>query len=493
MKIGFDSKIYMEKQKAQILKRVEQFDNKLYLEFGGKLFDDLHAARVLKGFDPNAKINLLCELKEKVEVIFCINAGDIERNKMRADFGITYGEEVLRVIDRLREKGIYVASIVITQFLEQPQATVFRHKLENRGEKVYIHKHTKGYPNAVEIIVSEDGYGQNPYIETTRPLVVVTAPGPNSGKLGTCLSQLYHEHKRGVHAGYAKFETFPIWNLPLKHPVNVAYEAATADLNDVNMIDYFHLQAYGIQTVNYNRDIAVFPVLKSILNKITGSDIYKSPTDMGVNMAGFGIVDDKAICHSAEQEIIRRYYNAKCDNKEGKEPIKVVKTIELLMSELNITEGQRRVVKPALDRSEETKAHALAIELEDGRIVTGKKSELLSAASSMILNAIKTVAGLNDKIKLIAKEAIDPIMRLNRDVFNSKKEFLNLEQTLIALCVSAATDKKSAKAVECLLKLKGCDAHSSHILGNIDMQMLRKLGINVTSETEFATFELFDE
>ena len=318
MKKGFNNEIYVQKQSQYILERIKKFDNKLYLEFGGKLFDDLHASRVLCGFDPNAKIKLLSTLKDNAEIIFCINANDIQRNKMRADFGITYGDEVLHVIDNLREYGIYVSSIVITQFVDQTQALAFKQKLENRGEKVYIHRLTKGYPNDVDTIVSDEGYGQNPYIETTRPLVVVTAPGPSSGKLATCLSQIYHEYKRGVKAGYAKFETFPVWNLPLKHPVNVAYEAATADIQDVNMIDYFHLEAYGEKTVNYNRDLAVFPVVRTIINKITGQELYKSPTDMGVNMVGHAIVDDQAICESAEQEVLRRYFKALCDVRDGK-------------------------------------------------------------------------------------------------------------------------------------------------------------------------------
>ncbi|MBQ9715431.1 MAG: DUF1846 domain-containing protein [Clostridia bacterium] len=493
MKKGFNNELYVQKQSQYILERIKKFDNKLYLEFGGKLFDDLHASRVLCGFDPNAKIKLLSNLKDNAEIIFCINANDIQRNKMRADFGITYGDEVLRVIDNLREYGIYVSSIVITQFVEQSQALAFKQKLENRGEKVYIHRLTKGYPNDVDTIVSDEGYGQNPYIETTRPLVVVTAPGPSSGKLATCLSQLYHEYKRGVKAGYAKFETFPVWNLPLKHPVNVAYEAATADLQDVNMIDYFHLEAYGEKTVNYNRDLAVFPVVRTIINKITGEELYKSPTDMGVNMVGNAIIDDQAVCKSAEQEVLRRYFKALCDVRDGKEKQATVDRIEMLMSELNLKPTDRAVVPPARERSERTGYPVVSIQTPNGKIVTGRQSELLSAPASSLLNAVKCIAGMADDLKLIAQSAIDPVIDLKTNILKSKKSNLNAEETLLALSVSASLDERAAQAMDCLKQLRGCEAHSTHIITNGEAQIFRKLGINLTCDPQYVSFELFSE
>ena len=493
MKKGFNNELYVTKQSQYILERIKKFDNKLYLEFGGKLFDDLHASRVLYGFDPNAKIKLLCTLKDKAEIIFCINANDIQRNKIRADFGITYGDEVMRVIDNLRACGIYVSSIVITQFAEQTQALAFKQKLENRGEKVYIHRLTKGYPNDVDTIVSDEGYGMNPYIETTRPLVVVTAPGPNSGKLATCLSQLYHEYKRGVKAGYAKFETFPIWNLPLKHPVNVAYEAATADIQDVNMIDYFHLQAYGKQSVNYSRDLAVFPVVKTIIKKITGEELYKSPTDMGVNMAGFAIFDDEAVQESAKQEVIRRYYKALCDVRDGKEKQETLNRLEVLLSELDIKPSDRRVVAPAVERSNEIEAPVVSIETPDGKIVTGRQSELLSAGSSALLNAVKSIAGMDDDLKLIAQSAIDPVIDLKTNILKNRKTYLNAEETLLALSISASLDKKAAIAMENLKLLRGCEAHSSHIISNGELQIFRRLGLHLTCEPQYISFELYNE
>ena len=493
MKKGFNNELYVEKQSQYILERIKKFDNKLYLEFGGKLFDDLHASRVLCGFDPNAKIKLLSTLKDDAEIIFCINANDIQRNKMRADFGITYGDEVLRVIDNLREYGIYVSSIVITQFVDQSQALAFKQKLENRGEKVYIHRLTKGYPNDIDTIVSDEGYGQNPYIETTRPLVVVTAPGPSSGKLATCLSQMYHEYKRGVNAGYAKFETFPVWNLPLKHPVNVAYEAATADIQDVNMIDYFHLEAYGEKTVNYNRDLAVFPVVRTIINKITGKELYKSPTDMGVNMVGNAIFDDEAICQSAKQEVLRRYFKALCDVRDGKEKQATVDRIEMLMSELNLKPTDREVVAPSRERSESTGYPVVAIQTPNGKIVTGRQSELLSASASSLLNAVKCIAGMPDDLKLIAQSAIDPVIDLKTNILKSKKSNLNAEETLLALSVSASLDEKAAQAMDCLKQLRGCEAHSTHIITNGEAQIFRKLGINLTCDPQYVSFELFSE
>jgi len=493
MKKGFNNELYVEKQSQYILQRIKKFDNKLYLEFGGKLFDDLHASRVLSGFDPNAKIKLLSTLKDSAEIIFCINANDIQRNKMRADFGITYGDEVLRVIDNLREYGIYVSSIVITQFVDQSQALAFKQKLENRGEKVYIHRLTKGYPNDIDTIVSDEGYGQNPYIETSRPLVVVTAPGPSSGKLATCLSQIYHEHKRGIKAGYAKFETFPIWNLPLKHPVNVAYEAATADIQDVNMIDYFHLEAYGEKTVNYNRDLAVFPVVRTIINKITGEDLYKSPTDMGVNMAGYAIEDDEAIRESADQEVIRRYFKALCDVRDGKEKQATADRIEMLMSELNLKPTDRDTVVPARQRSENTGFPVVSIQTPSGKIVTGRQSELLTASSSALLNAVKCIAGMKDDLKLIAQSAIDPVIDLKSHILKNKKTNLNAEETLLALSISASLDERAALAVDCLKQLRGCEAHSTHMITNGEAQVYRKLGINLTCDPQYVSFELFSE
>lgn len=491
MTIGFDSNKYIKLQSSHILDRIKSF-SKLYLEFGGKLFDDLHASRVLPGFDANAKVKMLQSLKDRAEIIFCINAGDIERNKMRADFDITYSMEVMRVIDNLRNWGIYVGSIVITQFVDQPSALAFKNKLEMHGENVYIHRHTNGYPMDINTIVSEEGYGQNPYIPTTHDIVVVTAPGPGSGKLATCLSQMYHDNKRGIKAGYSKFETFPIWNLPLKHPVNVAYEAATADLGDVNMLDYFHLEAHGSTTVNYNRDLQVFPVLRAIIKRIMGEDLYKSPTDTGVNMAGYCITDDKAVSEAACQEVIRRYYGALNDYKQGTGRLTTVERLEVLMNELNIKTSDRNVAVACMARNA-SGVPVTAIELPDGRIVTGKQSDILSASSSAVLNGIKQLAGIDDSVKLISPSAIDPTLLLNKSIYKSKKQLLTLEQTMVALSISVAHSKEAYDAFNCLPQLKGCEAHSTHILSSVDAGIMRKLGFNLTTEPKFASDDLYIE
>ncbi len=491
-KIGFDSQMYMEKQSEKIIERISGYD-KLYLEFGGKLFDDLHASRVLPGFDKAAKIKLLQKLSDKAELIICINAGDIEKNKIRADYGITYGSEVERMIDNISAMGISINCVVITMFTEQQAAITYKYKLENRGVKVYIHRPTKGYPHEIDTIVSDEGYGANPYIETTRPLVVVTAPGPGSGKLATCLSQLYHEYRQGFKAGYAKFETFPIWNLALGHPVNVAYEAATADLQDVNKVDNFHLEAYGEMAVNYNRDIEVFPVVRSILTKISESElVYKSPTDMGVNMAGYCIVDDEACCEASKQEVIRRYYKALVDYKNGIAKPATVHRLEFLMSHLQISPTERTVVQKAVEKSKQANdAGAVAIELHDGRIITGRTSDLMSASAACVFNAVKELAGMDD-VKLISPYVIGPILDLKTKILADKENILSLEEALIALSICAATDPSAAKAIEKLAELKGCEAHSSHMLRKADENPFRKLGLNLTCAPEFLTNDLFN-
>ena len=490
--IGFDNDKYVKMQSEKILERINLFNNKLYLEFGGKLFDDYHASRVLPGFAPDAKIKLLCNLKDKVEIIFVISAGDIERNKIRADFGITYGMDVMRLIDNLRNLGIMINSVVITQYKGQAQADIFKRKLEMRGEKVYVHTLTKGYPMDVNTIVSDEGYGANPYIETTRPLVVVTAPGPGSGKLATCLSQLYHESKRGVTAGYAKFETFPIWNLPLKHPVNVAYESATVDIGDFNMIDPYHLEAYGETTVNYNRDVEAFPLLKKILTKITGNDtLYKSPTDMGVNMAGCCIVDDDVCREASKQEIIRRFYKTKCDYKMGLASKASAQRSELIMSEVSVTLEDRKVVSAATEKNERTGVPCMAVQLEDGRIVTGKQTDLMNPSSSVVLNAIKMLAGIKDEIPLISHIVLEPILHLKRKILGVNNYILNLEDVLVALSVSASTNPLAELAMSKLAELKGMEAHSTHMLAEVDAGVFRRLKINVTCESEFPTKELY--
>ncbi len=491
MKIGFDNKLYLKLQSEKILERIKKFNNKLYLEFGGKLFDDYHAARCMPGFDPKIKIKLLQTLKDKAEIVFCISADDIQHSKVRADFGITYDLELLRLVDNFRKLGLYVGSIVITKYTGQVAADNFKKKLENLGEKCYIHTLTKGYPTDVETIVSDEGYGANPYIETTRPLVVITAPGPSSGKLGTCLSQLYHEYKRGIKAGYSKFETFPVWNVPLKHPLNIAYEAATVDLKDVNMIDSFHLEKYGTTAVNYNRDIEVFPVVKNIIKKITGEDLYYSPTDMGVNMAGFCIIDDDVVKEASKKEIIRRYYKAKCDNKLGKLDKSSSDRAALLMKEVNISPEERAVVAPALEKAKITGTPSMAIQLNDGRIVTGKTTDIMDCTSAAVLNSIKLLANIDDNELLISRDVLLPIQKLKRSTLNMKKDILNLQETLLALAVSANTSKQAAAAYDKLSELKNCEAHVSVMLDSVNESVLRKLFINFTCEAEYPSKDLF--
>lgn len=497
MKIGFDHEKYLEEQSKYILERVNNYD-KLYLEFGGKLLFDLHAKRVLPGFDENAKIKLLHKLKENVEVVICVYAGDIERNKIRGDFGITYDMDVLRLIDDLRSYDLEVNSVVITRYNDQPSTTVFINKLERRGIKVYKHRATKGYPTDVDTIVSEEGYGKNPYIETSKPIVVVTAPGPGSGKLATCLSQLYHENKRGNVAGYSKFETFPVWNVPLKHPLNIAYEAATVDLKDVNMIDYFHLDAYGETAVNYNRDLETFPVLKRIIEKITGKEsVYKSPTDMGVNRVGFGIVDDEVVKEASRQEIIRRYFKTGCEYKKGYVDKEVFEHAKLIMEQVNLKPEDRKVVIPARERAARLKEEnnnistAVAIELNDETVLTGKSSELLDAAAAALLNSVKHLANIADDIHLISPVILEPILDLKYKTLSNQKVSLNCEEVLIALSISAATNPTAQVAMEKLAMLKNCQAHSTTILSVSDEQTLRKLGIDVTCDAEYASQSLF--
>ena len=491
MKQGFDSELYMQKQKEQILKRISQF-GKLYLEFGGKLFDDLHAARVLPGFDKAAKIKLLTSLKDEAELIICISAGDIERNKIRADYGITYGTEVARMIDNISSQGISINSVVITMFEDQQSAVAYKAKLENRGIKVFLHRKTKGYPHDVDTIVSESGYGANPYIPTTKPLVVVSAPGPGSGKLATCLSQVYHENKRGVNASYAKFETFPIWNLPLLHPVNLAYEAATADLLDVNQIDTFHYDAYGTIAVNYNRDLEAFPVLKAILTKISKSNvIYKSPTDMGVNMAGYCIYDDEAVCEAAKQEIIRRYLKGLVDFKNGLANEKTILRLEFLMSKLSLKVEDRVVVTAAREKESKTGKPSMAIELDDGRIIRGKGSDNMSASAACVFNAVKVLADIPKSVKLISPDIIAPINRLKKNILKDKDKALNLEEALLALTICANTDSTAKLALKQLNSLNNLQAHSTCILKEVDEEALRKLGINLTSDPKFSSNDLY--
>ena len=491
-KIGFDNALYMQKQTEQIRNRIAAFGNKLYLEFGGKLFDDYHAARVLPGFDPGAKVKLLQNFRDSAEIVFCINAGDIEKSKIRADFGITYDQDLMRTPDAFRGLGLLVNGVVVTQYADQPAARAFRTMLERRGIRTYAHYPIPGYPADVDFVVSEQGYGANDYVETTRPLVVVTAPGPNSGKLATCLSQLYHESRRGIKAGYAKFETFPIWNLPLKHPVNIAYEAATADLKDVNMIDPFHLEAYGEATVNYNRDIAVFPIVNTILTRITGNPhFYRSPTDMGVNMAGFGIIDDDACREAARQEVLRRYYQVKCDYKCGRCDMETAQRVELLLKQLSMAPSDRAVVEPACQRAAAGGSPAVAIQLPDDRIVTAKSSKLLGAASGCILDAIKAIAGLSDELHLLSPTVLEPVTKLKKDSLHSKDPTLTLPETLMTLAICAATNPTAELALSKLDQLRGCEAHSSCMLSDDDARTLRKLGLNVTCEPEFPSNDLF--
>ena len=490
-KIGFDNARYLETQSARIKERIAQFGDKLYLEFGGKLFDDYHASRVLPGFAPDSKIRMLQELKDDVEVVVTICAGDIEKNKLRGDLGITYDVDVLRLIDAFRGQGLYVGSVVVTQYDRQPAADAFKKRLEGLGMRVFLHYPIAGYPNNVPLIVSDEGYGKNDYVETSHPLVVVTAPGPGSGKMAVCLSQLYHEHKRGVKAGYAKFETFPIWNLPLQHPVNLAYEAATADLNDVNMIDPFHLAAYGVTTVNYNRDVEIFPVLAAIFEKITGACPYKSPTGMGVNMAGSCIIDDQVVQEAARQEIIRRYYTALCDRRQGRCGDEPVYKLELLMQQVKADASLRPVVGAALAVAEETGNPASAIQLPSGEVVTGKTTDLMGASSSTLLNALKRLAGIGHEHHLISREAIEPIQTVKVKHLGSANPRLHSDETLIALAISATTNPLARQALDQLEHLRDCEAHSSVILSPADSGTYAKLGMRLTCEPAYETNKLY--
>ena len=485
MKVGYDNDKYVRTQSAHIRERINQFGGKLYLEFGGKLYDDNHASRVLPGFQPDSKLQMLLQIKEQVEMVIAINADDIEKNKIRGDLGITYDRDVIRLIDVFRSFGLYVSSVVLTRFNGQAMAKAFQERLEAMDIKVYHHFDIPGYPANIAHIVSDEGYGKNDFIETTRELVVVTAPGPGSGKLATCMSQLYHEHKRGVKAGYAKFETFPVWNLPINHPVNLAYEAATADLSDVNMIDPFHLEAYGKTTVNYNRDVEAFPVLVTMFERILGECPYKSPTDMGVNMVGNCIVDDEVCKEASRQEIIRRYYTALCDQKKGKAVDSQILKLELLMKKAGVSAEDRKVVAPALERADLTGKPAAAMELPDGSIVTGKTSDLLGACSALLLNALKILADLPDALHLIAPEVIDPIQHLKVDHFGNRNPRLHTDEVLIALSICAATDPLAERAMEQLDKLRGCEVHSSVILSAVDEKTFKRLGVNLTCQPRF--------
>jgi len=500
--VAFDNEKYLADQSEAILERIECFDNKLYLEFGGKLLFDYHASRVLPGFDPNVKMRLLNSLKDKVEIIICIFAGDIERKKMRADFGISYDADTFKLIDDLRGWGLEVRAVVITRFTGQPAAEAFRIKLERRGVRVYAHRPITGYPTNIDRIVSDEGLGINPYIETDRPLVVVNAPGPNSGKMATCLSQIYHEHRQGVNAGYAKFETFPIWNLPLKHPVNAAYEAATADLRDVNLIDPYHLEAHGVTAVNYNRDVEAFPLLKRILERITGSaSMYQSPTDMGVNQAGFAIVEESVAAEAARQEVIRRFFRYSCEYATGQADEESIRRVETLMEEYQIKPGSRPLVVPARDaakkaESTDDKGHGgvfvgAALQLPDGSIVTSQNSSLMHAASSLVLNSIKQLAGIPQEFELLGDNIIDSVANLKKDIFKRGSISLDVREILIALSISATTNPTAQLAMERLPNLRGCEAHITHIPPPGDEKGLRRLGINLTSDPVFASDKLF--
>ena len=483
--IAFDNDKYLQTQSQHIRQRIAQFGGKLYLEFGGKLYDDNHAARVLPGFQPDSKLRMLLQLKDQVEMVIAINAADIEKNKVRGDLGITYDRDVIRLIDVFRGFDLYVSSVVLTRYNGQPAAKAFQSRLESMGVKVYHHYAIEGYPSNIAHVVSDEGYGRNDYIETTRELVVVTAPGPGSGKLATCLSQVYHEHKRGIKAGYAKFETFPVWNLPLNHPVNLAYEAATADLSDVNMIDPFHLEAYGQTTVNYNRDVEAFPVLVTMFEEILGECPYKSPTDMGVNMVGNCIVDDTVAVEASRQEIIRRYYSALCDQKQGKGTDETVLKLELLIKKAGVELAARKVVAAALAKAEQTGLPAAALELPDGRIVTGKTSNLLGASAALLLNALKALGDMPDDLHLISPVAIDPIQHLKVAHLGNRNPRLHTDETLIALSISAATNPTAELAMEQLSKLRGCEVHSSVILSPVDEKVFKRLGINLTCEPRY--------
>ena len=488
---GFDNDAYVKMQSEKISERIAQFGGKLYLEFGGKLFDDFHASRVLPGFKPDSKIVMLSKLKDMAEIVIAINSSDVENNKVRADLGITYDVDVLRLIDAFRDYGLYVGSVVLTRFNNQPSVVAYQKKLESLGIRVYRHYSIEGYPSNIPYIVSDEGYGRNEYIETTRSLIVVTAPGPGSGKMATCLSQLYHDNKRGISSGYAKFETFPIWNIPLEHPVNLAYEAATADLNDVNMIDSFHLAAYGESTVNYNRDIEIFPVLNTMFERILGSSPYKSPTDMGVNMAGFCIVDNDAVCAAAKEEILRRYHNLLCQKRQGTIGNDPIYKLELLMDKAKITPDDRPIVPAALKLAADTGKPAAAISLADGTVITGKTGKLLGASSAMLLNALKTLAGIPDELDLISPTVIEPIQKLKVEHLGNHNPLLHTDEVLIALSICAADNENARHAIDRLPEIAGCDVHSTVILSSVDKDIFRKLGINLTCEPEYQSNKLY--
>ncbi len=485
IKIGFDNDKYLSMQSEHIRQRIAQFGDKLYLEFGGKLYDDFHASRVLPGFKPDSKLQMLCQLKDEAEIVIVINSDDIEKNKVRGDLGITYDVDVIRLFHVFTKIGLYVSSVVLTRYDNQPTADAFQKRLEALGVRVYHHYSIKGYPSNFKYIISDEGYGRNDYIETTRRLVVVTAPGPGSGKMATCLSQLYHEHKRGIDAGYAKFETFPIWNLPLRHPVNIAYEAATSDLNDVNMIDPFHLEAYGKTTVNYNRDVEIFPVLNAMFENILGESPYKSPTDMGVNMAGNCIIDDEAVREAAKQEIIRRYYTGMCENRKGLISESEVMKLELLMKQANVTVDDRKVVAAALDKEKATGAPAAAMELPDGTVITGRTSDLLGAVSALLLNALKHFANIDDEVLLMSPHVIEPIMALKVNHLGNSNPRMHTDETLIALSICANTDENAKKAMEQIAKLRGCEVHSTVILSAVDERIFKRLGVHLTCEPKY--------
>ena len=504
-KIGFDNEKYLKEQSAAILERVKKFGSKLFLEFGGKLCFDYHAARVLPGYDPNVKIRLLQSLKDKIDIVLCIYAGDIEKGRVRGDFGITYDAATFKLIDDLRKWGLDILAVVITRFAGQPSAVIFKNKLEHRGVKVYLHYPIENYPADVDTICSEKGFGKNDYIETKNQIVVVTAPGPNSGKLSTCLSQLYHDHKNGINSGYAKFETFPIWNLPLKHPVNIAYEAATADIQDFNLVDPFHLNKYNKIAINYNRDVESFPILRLIIGKIIASKnanlpLYNSPTDMGVNRSGFGIIDDKIVCDAAKQELIRRYFRYNAEHNMGVEKKETVDRVMLLMKELGVNVTDRKVVEIARRSAEEAEANGkgnagifcgAAIELDDGRIVTGKNSKLMHASSSLVLNAIKVLANIPDEILLLSPHIINNISKLKKGIFKAESESLDLEETLISLSISATTNHTAELAMNRLVQLKGCEMHMTHIPTPGDEVGLKRLGVNLTTDGKFSSRNLF--
>ncbi len=492
-RIGFDNDAYLKMQSERIAERIAKFGGKLYMEFGGKLFDDFHASRVLPGFAPDSKIRMLEKLKDKAEIIIAIHAGDIEKNKVRGDLGITYDMDVLRLIDAFRDYGLYVSSVVLTRFENQASAIAYQKKLEDLGLKVYRHYPIAGYPSDIPLIVSDDGYGKNEFVQTSRELVVVTAPGPGSGKMAVCLSQLYHENKHGVKAGYAKFETFPIWNIPLKHPVNLAYEAATADLNDVNMIDPFHLEAYGKTTVNYNRDVEIFPVLNAIFHRIMGNSPYKSPTDMGVNMAGNCIIDDDAVKEAANAEIIRRYYNALCQVRKGHAEKDQVYKLKLVMEQAHVKPEDRKVAVVAERKALETGGPAVAIELSDGAIVTGKTTSLLGACSSMLLNALKHLANLPDEMQLLSPTVIEPIQNLKTKQLGHKNPRLHTDEVLVALSVCALSDENARRALEKLPELKHAEVHASVILAQVDVDVFRRLRVNLTTTPKYQTAKLYHE